>query len=435
MAFRVVMLLGGSVWTRRESGWRRDTVQIGGVHGLSTTDLLAAAVCEPFPQGTLLIYEPEGLVHQEVESPKVGRSVFASLARVKSEYPVVTADDLGWGMEVPEPTPAGSYSTLLHHELTPGLGRIRRACSDAGSRMPAAWSAFTAAAFCLGAHLPDAKVRMVLFLLPGFVAVAVCGGGKRSFKAWPIPLTERDWKVLAFFAGDIEARKAPSMAESEIRRGSILVISDGDPHGHCPVWDEIKASGRVESVLGLDAFAMGACQIPFGHPANLLEAFPRPLNLDPFLRVSAFAGAAFALCVGVMTIGDRRDLHSLQMTNAVHETVLGERLTVLAKNEEEMESLRTAAPDAPGFLPTDRGSALQGLAAAIPDALTLTTFSIARDDLFEIEAKVVGSDFEPQAVRGDLIRMGFALSADSSWSYDAANRRLTARGRFGDPQQ
>ena len=51
----------------------------------------------------MVVFEPEGLAHQAVDCPRVGHSVFATLARVRGEHPVVASESLGWGIERPEP--------------------------------------------------------------------------------------------------------------------------------------------------------------------------------------------------------------------------------------------------------------------------------------------------------------------------------------------
>jgi hypothetical protein len=120
------------------------------------------------------------------------------------------------------------------------------------------------------------KARFVLILTPEFAAVAACGGGKRSFKGWVGPMSERDWRAFSAMIGDFEARTSPAMAEAGLRRGSIVVVAEGEPERICPIWRELRATGRVEAIVDLEAFALGAARIPAGHPANLAEAFPRP---------------------------------------------------------------------------------------------------------------------------------------------------------------
>jgi hypothetical protein len=185
--------------------------------------------------------------------------------------------------------------------------------------------------------------------------------------------------------------------------------------------------------LGL-TLATGASQLDSNHPANLLEAFPRPLDLDSYLWCTAIAGLTFAVFAGFCVLGERNELLKVRAVNRAYANSLRERLAGLMKNQAEVASLRNEAPDTPGFLPGDRYPALRGLADAIPDSLTLTSFSIAKDDAFEIEALLVGTEFESDSVRQSLIRSGFVPGPGSAWIFDAAARRLSVRGKYGYPK-
>jgi hypothetical protein len=433
MALRVLMLLGSNVWVPGGGAWSVDGGR-GEAHAPSEAERLAEAASRPGPGGTVVIFEPDGMAHQETETPKVGRSVFATLARVRSEFPVVASEDLGWGIESPEPMPGGSYSTLLHYELRPGLAFVREACASAGSSLVAAWSAYTAAEVCVRTHLPGSRARIVLFLLPGFVALAALAGGKRTFRRWPTPLSDRDWRALASVASEAAPRRPQAAGEPAPRRGKVVVVSESDPGTHCPVWEEIKAAGQVEAVLGLGALATAACQIPASHPANLAEAFPRPLRLDPYLIAIALAGIAASAVLGTGLYKEHRQLGEARAANLRSRASLDGRLAELARNRDEMASLRNEAPDTPGFVPTNRHASLEGLATAIPDSLTLTSFSLGRDNRFSIEAVLVGGALAPESLREALRSSGFTQGPTGSWDFDPATRRLTINGKFGDPQ-
>ena len=222
------------------------------------------------------------------------------------------------------------------------------------------------------------------------------------------------------------------MADLELRRGRIGVISEGDPSRICPIWNDIKSSGRLEVLLGMDALADAVGHISVRHPANLLEAFPRPLGLDRYLSAVALGSVVVAACAGLGSIGAKRSYLQTGVANEAKAAAAAGRLAALAANRAEMGALKNEAPDTPGFFPGDRGGALQRIAEAIPDSLTLTSFSIARDDAFEIEALLVGKDLDADGVRQALMRSGFTPGTTNGWSYDAASRRLSIRGRFGE---
>lgn len=431
MTPRIALLLGRTVWTRDASGWRHESFHEGGGAGrnalLRLTEVLSAVPAER----AVAVFEPEGLVHQTVETPKVNRATFASLARVRNEHPVVDSENLGWGIEYPDPGPSG-FLTLIHSELTPGLVHLRDACARAGCRLSAAWSAYTAAIACAKSCSPASKARFVLVLTPDFAAIAVFGGGRRSFRGWVGPMAERDWKAFSAFMGDSGLGPSPLMAESGLRRGSMVVIAHGEPEKSCPIWKDILASGRVEAVADLEAFAISAARIPAAHPANLVEAFPRPRELDRIFGAAAIIGFSAAAALGAIILNDWKHFAAEGLMVRARAAILQARLKHLGDNQKEMDRLRIETPDASATLPVGRHDALLRLAAAIPDALTLTSLEIGRDGSFELEALVVGERFEPENTRLSLERCGFAPVKDRGWVFDSKDGRLWVRGRYGE---
>jgi hypothetical protein len=434
MAPRIAMILGRSVWLCDSGGWRRESFDGGGDLANPAVARLAELLSRGCRERTVVVFEPEGLAHQTVECPRVGRSVFATLARVRSEHPVVASESLGWGIEHPEPVQGGGYCALMHSELTPGLVHLHDACSQAGSQLRAAWSAFTAATASPRAGSATSKARFVLFLLPGFVAVATCAKGRRSFRGWQGAMTDRDWKALFALIGDSEARSAPSMAEAELRRGRIAVITEGEPGLWCPVWPEIRATGRLEAVVGMEALAENAARIGAGHPGNLVEGFPRPRQLDRCLVGAAVGCLAAAAAFGAAVPGQLRQLKSVEASSSARVSALEAHLSSLNRNQREMASLRNEASLGPGPQQAGRHEALLGLAEAVPDALTLTSLAIDRDDHFEIEAIVVGTDFDPEGTRKAMAHRGFRPEGPNGWLYNASSGRISVNGRYTAPQ-
>jgi hypothetical protein len=382
MVPRIALLLGRTVWTRDAGGWRHESFESGAGPAPCAVRRLAEILSEATRERTIVVFEPEGIVHQTVETPKVKRAVFATLARVRDEHPVVSSENLGWGVEYPEPGPGGTFVTLLHSELTPGLVHLRDACARAGSQLRAAWSAYTAAAACLKSRTFAPRVRFVLVLIPDFTAIVACGGGKRSFRGWAGPMSERDWKAFSVLIGDSEARTSPSMADVGLRRGSITVIAEGAPDRICPVWGDLHSAGRIEAVLDLDSFATSAARIQTAHPANLVDAFPVPLDLNRQILAAGIAGISVGLALGALAIGGRSQATAEDKAGRVRVANIEERLKGLRENEREMARLRSKAPDIHGSLHIVGHDALVGLAAAIPDALTLTSLAIRRDGNF-----------------------------------------------------
>ena len=428
------MLLGRSVWLCNAGAWKREPFDGRGDLANPAVARLAELLSGECRERTVVVFEPAGLAHQTVDCPRVCRSVFATLARVRSEHPVVASENLGWGIEHPEPVHGGGFSTLMHSELTPGLAHLHDACMRAGSQLPAAWSAFTAATASPRTRSTAPRARFVLFLLPGFVAVAICAKGKRSFRAWTGAMEDRDWKALCALIGDAEARSVPSIAEAELRRGSIAVITEGEPERCCPVWPEIRATGRVEAVAGMDMLASNAARIGARHPGNLVEGFPRPRQLDQCLVGAAIGCLAAATALGAGVPGQLRQLKAVEATGSARVAALTAHLSDLRRNQGEMEALRNEASQGPGPMQVGRHGALLGLAEAVPDALTITSFSIDRDDHFEIEAIVVGSDFDPDGTKKALAHAGFRPEGASGWLFNSGSGRLSVSGRYAAPR-
>jgi hypothetical protein len=430
----VILLLGRSVWTRNPDGWRRESFESGPGGAAATIERIGERLMERPPGDRILVFEPEGMAHQALETPKVSRKVFASLARVRSDFPVVDSESLGWGMEVPEATAAGGYSTLLHSELTPGLIRLKEACAREGHRIGAAWSAYTAAIACAKMGVPAGRARFLVILAAEFVAVATCITGKRSFRAWAAPMSERDWKAFSVLIGDSDARSSGAIGDPGLRRSGVAVVAEGEPKKLCPLWGELQGSGRVAAVMDFDAFASAVARIPVRHPANLAEAFPRPLNLDRYLTSALAVGLCASLAMGALDLGVRRQIRAEQMAASAQATELEGRVSALRRNRSEMLRLESEFPgDSPTAHPSAH-AALVGLAGVIPDAVTLTSLKVGSDGVFEIEAMVVGPTFDPEGMRRGMAAIGFEPDAREGWVYDAPSGRLAIRGNLEGPR-
>src|ERR1700679_2783211 len=184
MTSRVSMLLGRTIWTRVDGGWCQESFE-----GTDTLPAFAIArqleiLSAPKPRRKVLIVEPCGMAHDSVETPNVGRSVFASLARIRDEFPGIASGRLGWGIEYPEAAPSGTFTTTLHVELTPGLALLRDRCCEEGIKLPTTWCAHTVAAAFAGFGSSATEAKFVVIMLPGFVGVASYSRGRRYFKSW-----------------------------------------------------------------------------------------------------------------------------------------------------------------------------------------------------------------------------------------------------------
>lgn len=430
MTSRVIFLLGRTVWKRKSEGWVHESFETG--QAPRAVDRLIEILSEPAVESSaVVVFEPEGIVHQAVETPRVKRAIFATLARIRDEHPVVDSENLGWGIEYPEPGPGGTFVTLMHSELTPGLIHLCDACDRAGGTISAAWSAYTVAAACMK-PLPFAtRARFVLILAPGFAAIASCNRGKRSFRGWAGPMTERDWRSFLAVAGEPEIRASLSIAETKLACGSFVVISEGVPEKMCPVWADLCTAGRIESVLDFDAFATSAGCISTSHPSNLIDAFPKPLDLDRPILVAGVVGLTIGLALSVNMLGISKQTSAEDEVGKVKIASLKDHLLRLESNQREMALLRNRLPSIPESLPVVSHDALTSLTAAIPDALTLTSLVIGKNGDFEIEAIVEGTGFDPNETRHSLAKCGFAPWSSGGWVFEPGTGHLSVRGRCG----
>jgi len=429
------MVLGRGIWSRSQRGWEAHGG--GGQEGpsLQPLDVLSEILSQPAGGRTVIVFEPRGMAHPASETPRVGRSVFASLARVRNEHPVVSSESLGWGMEPAEPAYGGAYSTLLHYEMTPGLVRLHDACARSGSRLSAAWSAYTACTALASARIGARRAGSVICLVPGFIAVASLEPGKRAFRAWAEPMNERDWKVFSGLLGEPAPGPAGRMAEGGSGQRGIAVVAHGDPVKLCPTWPQLLQSGRIERVFDLDDLAAAVASVSRGHPANLAEAFPSARQMDPCLAVLAAAALAYAVAMAVIAADSAARAKADEAGAWDRIAVLERKVEVLKKNQREIETLRSQEQG--GSSPTvfRRATALMTLASALPDAVTLTALTLGPGTGFRLEGKVRADSFKPAEARELLAGKGFAANPANGWAYDEPSGVLVVRGVFEPPNR
>jgi len=424
------MLLGRTLWRRNEAGWRHETLALAPDFISSSADRLRACLTEARRDKAVLIYEPDGLAHDGAETPNVSRRDFAKIARIRDDYPAVTSEHLAWGMEPPGPAPGGTYSTVVHSEMTPGLIALRRACAEERVRLVAAWSAYTVAMSILPAGRNSGRGHSVLFLLPDYVGLARTGGAAPIFKGWTGVMKETDWAEASALLGEagLAAHGAPPAGTR--RPKGTMVVAAGGQERRCPFWDELISGGKVSALLGPETLADAALGLPASHPANLAEAFPRPIRLNAGLGVAAAASLAGVAMLGI--VNRRDEVRSGRMRDEVRaeQATLEARLARLAANERRIELLHRDEKIREDLLPTHEHEVLAGLAAVVPDAVTLTSLKIHRAGDFEFEAMVVDEAFNSKQMQSDLERAGFFISAGAGWTYDTGARRIKGQGHF-----
>ena len=419
------MVLGRGVWSRGPGGWSCRNAESPAGPGAPPFEGFLIHEEGPRPGRTVLVFEPRGMAHPSVETPRAPRRVFASLARVKSEHPVVCTAGLGWGIEPPEAAASGSFETLMHYEMTAGLARL---VEPQAGLVPvrAAWSAFTVAS-ALARSAMGARSRVVLYLVPGFVALAVLGPARRSFRSWTEPVQERDWAVILGALGDLEPPGGDTDVEGRLRGGAIVVVAHGEPGAACPHWARISSSGRLAGTFGLDDLAATAAGLSPRHPANLMGAFPVPRALNRPLASALVLGLAASVALGLGAARAQRRCAEVEQQSAGRLELLAAHLAHLEANRDRMGALRarmraTHEPAAPNL-----GDALRRLAAAIPDSVTLTSLTISPTAAFRLEADV-SDDFKPQEAKTLLAGAGFDGQPGGGWVFDAPSRRLAVSG-------
>jgi hypothetical protein len=424
------LILGRTVWKRAPNGRFIEQNDAGAASNSGLLARMGDAISTNPSMRTVVVFEPEGISHELVEMPKVDRTVFASLERIRSEHPVVASENLGWGIEIPEPITGGAYSTLIHSEMVSGLAHLKSECTQSKRQMLAAWSAYTVIEAIVRSGKLAPKPTKGIILTSGYVAVANCNAARRSFRAWVGPMSDRDWKVFSALIGDSGTKPSSSAADIECRSSSIVVVSDGDPAQNCPFWEDLHRTGRVELVMGVDRFAECAATIPINHPGNLLLIFPKQRIIDRYLLAAAVAGVLTIVAIDVGTMNESRRFQSVENSAQQRLEHLKAQLKEIEINQRTIADLRRQLLSDSESLPARKHGALVDLSIAVPDAVTLTSLSIDRNDYFAIEAQVDRGNYDPRRTRDAFTKSGFVPDQDNGWTYDTADSMLRIRGRF-----
>ncbi len=421
------MLLGRGVWSCGPSGWIRDTAEEQEREGGSPLEALGRLLSLRGPARTVIVFEPRGMSHTPIETPRVSRTVFSSLARVRGEHPAVCSDGLGWGIEPPEPVASGTYMTLLHCEMAPGLRGLCEIAARSGNSVQAAWPVYTAAE-ALVRTKAEPRPSAFLFLVPGFVAVASLVPGRRTFRAWTEPMQERDWNSLLGVL-EVTGRPAPDQGIAEgSRAGGIAVVAEQKPGSLCPQWKRIEETGRVGTVYGLADLAERASWLAASHPANLREVFPQRFSLDRQLVGAMAAGVIGTAVLAGWTVKARNRSHAELVGVESRIGELEHQLVHLENNRAAMVAMQTGLGGLGTGAVGDLAAALRRLAAAVPDSVTLESLNVGPDRAFQIEADTDPSDFRPEEVRHLLSSAGFVPRDPEGWCYRAADNKLTVNG-------
>jgi hypothetical protein len=429
------MILGRTVFKRDCGNWNSEHFDSGAHSNAEAISRMVEIVSANRSTKASIIFEPEGITHESIETPNTNRFVFASLERVKNEHPVVSTTNLGWGIEKPEPIAGGIYSTLIHSEMAPGLIHLKDLCAQGVHRLLAAWSVYSVIEAIVKSNPSISKTRKGIVLTPKYVAVASYNAGRRSFRAWVGTMTERDWKEFSILATEADGKRLASAGDFESRRSEIIVISAGDPAQNCPIWSHLFTTGRVEKVMGMDDLAESAEKMPIHYPANLLDAFPTPRRLDRYLLTIAVTGISIFSILGVVARNDSKRYENAEEAVQQRLAELNTRLEKLKMNQRVMSILQRQILDGSEMLPICVHGEVMALTAAIPDAVTLTSLVICRNGDFEIEALIDRAEFNSERARTAFESGGLVPDKESGWKYDAADSRLRVRGKYLEVKQ
>lgn len=430
MVARVSILLGRTIWIRGDGGWSYESFEPTNPLPETAIMRLMEILSMRSPRRKILIFEPCGMVHQTVETPNVGRAVFASLARTRDEFPEISSGEIGWGIDYPESTQGGRFTTTVHAEAAPGLALLRDRCHQAGFQLPPIWCAHTVAGTLPGVGSSTDKARFLIIMLPGFVAVASFSGGKRHFKAWTDIMSGRDWKALAAVLGEFDSRPAGTMDDVELRRGLIKILAQGKPEQVCPIWEEINRSGRVSSIVDLDALAAGAETLSPRHPGNLSKSFSQHGSVSFYVWILGIAALIATALLGTADVRGKQQLRAEEGSNEAQVADEQLHLAELKRNQAVMGRLQRELPTRLNYNAANRYAALASLSKALPDYLTLKSVSMVGQGSFELEAIVSVKDFDPEDTRKRLESEGFETDAKKGCVFDPAFSSLLVRGTF-----
>jgi len=241
-------------------------------------------------------------------------------------------------------------------------------------------------------------------------------------------MSDRDCKTLLASINDAEGSAQIINTNPDSKEnGTIVILEENQSH---PLWCELKKSGKIGPTVGLDELADMAATIAASHPGNLLEAFPRALELDRYLVVISVVGILLfaALCAG--TFNDQEKYERARIESQLNWSKQKEHLEGLKRNQREILFLRSQIPVESKARVADMHAETLALAAAVPESLLLRSATISNDGSIAFEALVVGSSFDPDRARASFSDYGFIPDAANGWVYDVAGGNVRVKGKF-----
>ena len=371
-----------------------------------------------------LLAEPAGMEHLVIDAPRTDRATFVQLAQ--SEHSVVQSDTIGWGFQTAWPVGSGAvYRTILHSETVPGLLDIRQRLEDDSpkTRLIAAWPWFTAAERMIGPTRGGIPVAALLVAEQGLTLAVLAPLSIRRSTTWA-SADPRAWEELRGQLMDLGAQLADDNEPRRRSKPRLIICGLGvNVEIACPYWGGLHRSAVVE-VCKPDLLVARLEKIKPGHTSNLLDAFPRPFDLNPLLWASSAIGL-----IGI--VGGLWWAQVIESRNA-RQAALAEQAAAQAKaqidrlagNGRELARLREDYSEQLAELPSGRHAALQMLANLTPAAITLTGFSLNEEGVFRLEGLIVDDTYlDTTGFRTDLNRAGFSTATEGGWVGNSGPKR------------
>ncbi len=385
-----------------------------------------------------LIAEPEGMDHSIQDVPARLPNVRAQLPRILKDHITIGENELlGWSCEMAWPV-GGTFKTILHAEsmsmIRPIVDRIT--ASRISVKTVISW--FSAAEILAkvttksGSH-PIAAISVTA---SGVSYAVLAPAAKRT--AGFFSAENEGWLDLNNILEDA-GFGTQSGIQSRTQTPRLLVADlDGSAARRFLNPDDglIRNVSQFKvELLPVNKLSERIVKIRFTSEQNIAEAFPRPFDLNPFLKAASVACAVAILTFGFLYWSNQRDLEASRALHVSKINELKETVNSLAKNKEKQTAIEAHFNDRELAVPRGRLAALETLARVTPTSITLTRFKLDENSNYEVEALVVGARNDESAVneatnfRKALLVAGFTISdSDKGWKYDIRMHKITMGG-------
>lgn len=344
------------------------------------------AIQRPKADRLLLVWQPQSLLSDPVDTKRVDRATFSKLENVTNSHPLINTGTCGWGFE---PLPKGQMQgrTFLHIESEPGLQAFGEAIEAQGSSVGAAYSL---ASLVLQSH--NKTIGKTLVLARDFVLIVktpVTGGGAAVGRStitalfWGERATspigpqqlQHQLEAAGFLSDPPSAWRVVATEEHASLVGDYLVAGD---EASRKIWHERTSP---VTLTGWETFITAARKSPsLAASADLWDTFPRPRPLGGILIGAGLVSALVAVFFGwqAFSLGKATESRSAAQAAMVEQTQAAvNELAVVAARIRESEA-RIAQMGA-STIPRGRAEMLRLLGDILPEDFTMTSLDLAED--------------------------------------------------------